>query len=79
MPLEGVIDIGLERTRLAKDRDKLAAEAKKMGQKLANADFVSRAPEEVVSENRERLAAMQSEITRLEAALERLGHNKEFR
>jgi valyl-tRNA synthetase len=34
---------------------------------------VRRAPEEVVEENRERLAAAQAEITRLEAALQRIG------
>ncbi|MEA2736842.1 MAG: valyl-tRNA synthetase [Acetobacteraceae bacterium] len=73
LPLEGLIDIAAERTRLSKERDKLAADAKKTSQKLNNADFVSRAPEEVVVENRERLEAAQSEIARLQAALDRLG------
>ncbi|MGD0103041.1 MAG: valine--tRNA ligase [Rhodopila sp.] len=73
LPLEGLIDIAAERARLAKDRDKLAAEAKKISQKLANADFVSRAPAQVVAENRERLETAQSEIARLQAALDRLG------
>jgi valyl-tRNA synthetase len=72
LPLEGLIDIQLERTRLVKERDKLLADAKKIGQKLANADFVSRAPEEVVVENRERLEAAQSEVARLQVALDRL-------
>jgi valyl-tRNA synthetase len=73
LPLEGLIDIALERGRLIKERDKLLADAKKTSQKLANADFVSRAPEEVVTENRERLEAAQLEIARLQAALDRLG------
>jgi valyl-tRNA synthetase len=73
LPLEGLIDIAAERTRLGRERDKLAADAKKTEAKLANADFVRRAPEEVVSENRERLATAQSEIARLQAALDRLG------
>ncbi len=73
LPLEGLIDIAVERTRLAKERDKLASDAKKTSQKLDNADFVNRAPEEVVTENRERLEAAQSEIARLQAALDRLG------
>jgi valyl-tRNA synthetase len=72
LPLEGLIDIATERARLQKERDKLIAEAKKINQKLGNADFVSRAPEEVVAENRERLDAAQSEIARLQAALDRL-------
>jgi valyl-tRNA synthetase len=73
LPLEGLIDIAMEQARLIKERDKLLADAKKTSQKLANADFVSRAPEEVVTENRERLEAAQLEIARLQAALDRLG------
>jgi valyl-tRNA synthetase len=73
LPLEGLIDIGAERTRLVKERDKLTGEAKKLSQKLANADFVNRAPEHVVAENRERLETMVLEIARLQAALDRLG------
>ena len=73
LPLAGLIDIAAERTRLSKDRDKLIIDAKKTSQKLDNADFVSRAKEEVVAENRERLAAAESEIARLQAALDRLG------
>nr|WP_294520933.1 valine--tRNA ligase [uncultured Rhodopila sp.] len=72
LPLEGLIDIAVERTRLAKDRDKLVIEAKKMRQKLDNPEFVSRAKEEVVAENRERLAGFEAEIARLQAALDRL-------
>ena len=73
LPLTGLIDIAVERARLAKERDRLAVDARKTAQKLANADFVSRAPDEVVAENRERLAAAESEIARLQAALVRLG------
>ena len=51
-----LIDLGAERARLTRERDKAAGEARKIGQKLDNADFVRRAPEEVVEENRERLA-----------------------
>ncbi|PPQ34989.1 valine--tRNA ligase [Rhodopila globiformis] len=72
LPLQGLIDIDAERARLAKERDKVAAEAKKVRQKLDNPDFVSRAKEEVVAENRERLAAFEAEIARLQAALQRL-------
>jgi valyl-tRNA synthetase len=45
----------------------------KPAQKLDNPDFVSRAKEEVVAENRDRLETARSEIARLEAALARLG------
>jgi valyl-tRNA synthetase len=72
LPLAGVIDIGAERARLAKERDKARGEARKIVQKLDNADFVKRAPQEVVEENRERLAAAHADIARLEAALQRI-------
>jgi valyl-tRNA synthetase len=73
LPLADVIDIGAERVRLAKERDKAAGEARKVAQKLDNADFVRRAPDEVVEENRERLAAANADVARLEAALQRIG------
>jgi valyl-tRNA synthetase len=73
LPLAEVIDLAVERVRLAKERDKAAGEARKLAEKLENVDFVRRAPEEVVDENRERLATAQAEIARLEAALRRIG------
>ena len=72
LPLTGLIDIAAERARLSKDRAKAANEADKVVKKLENADFVRRAPEDVVEENRERLAAYRDEITRLDAALQRI-------
>ncbi len=72
LPLADAIDVGGERTRLTRERDKVSSEARKIAQKLDNVDFVRRAPEEVVEENRERLAAMQADIARLEAALQRV-------
>ncbi len=73
LPLEGIIDFAVEKTRLAKEIDKLVGEAKKIEAKLGNADFIARAPEEVVEENRERLAEAQERREKLAAALARLG------
>ena len=72
LPLAGIIDLGAERARLEKERQKSLAEADKVVRKLDNADFVSRAKPEVVEENRERLAAHQAEAARLAAALARI-------
>jgi valyl-tRNA synthetase len=73
LPLSGLIDIAQERTRLERERAKVAGDAEKIARKLENADFVARAPEEVVAENRERLAGLRGEVARMEAALARLG------
>ena len=73
LPLAGTIDVQAERARLAKERDKTLSEIAKVAKKLANAAFVHRAPEEVVAENRDRLAAFQAEVARLEAALRWIG------
>ena len=72
LPLAGLIDLTVERNRLAGARDKALAEAEKMARKLANPEFVARAKPEVVEENRERLAAFQAEAARLEEALGRI-------
>jgi valyl-tRNA synthetase len=73
LPLEGIIDFAAEKVRLAKEIEKLNGEAKKIEAKLGNADFVARAPEDVVEENRERLADAHSRVEKLSAALKRLG------
>jgi valyl-tRNA synthetase len=72
LPLEGIIDFAAEKARLSKEIDKLRSEAQKIKAKLDNADFVARAPEEVVEENRERLAEAEARATKLSAALEKL-------
>jgi valyl-tRNA synthetase len=72
LPLADVIDLGAERARLAKARGVAEGEAKKLSAKLGNKDFVARAAEEVVEETRERLAAAEAEVARLDAALSRI-------
>jgi valyl-tRNA synthetase len=73
LPLEGAIDFAAEKARLTKEVGKLDGEAKKIEAKLNNPDFVSRAKEEVVEENRERLDETRAKIAKMRAALERLG------
>ncbi len=73
LPLEGIIDIPAERQRLNKEIEKIDSEAIKIENKLANADFMARAPEEVVDEQRERLEEGRSRRIKLAEALSRLG------
>ena len=72
LPLAGIIDLGAERARLEKDHGRALAEAEKVRRKLDNAEFVRKAPAEVVEENRERLAAHLAEAGRLSAAIGRI-------
>ncbi len=72
LPLEGVIDRDAERARLSKEIGKLEAEAAKDDKKLANPQFLEKAPETVVAELKERRAETGERIGRLQAALKRL-------
>jgi valyl-tRNA synthetase len=72
LPLADVIDVGKEHVRLSKDIAKLASEAGKIESKLANAQFVAKAPPDVIEEQRERLAEAQQALQKLTAARNRL-------
>jgi len=72
IPLAGLIDLAAERARLERDRGRALGEAEKVTRKLDNADFVRRAPQDVVDENRERLAGFEREAARLAAAIARI-------
>jgi len=66
------IDLTAEKARLTKEIAGHASEIEKTGKKLNNPDFLARAKEEVVEENRERLAEAEAAKAKLEAALARL-------
>jgi valyl-tRNA synthetase len=72
LPLQGVIDIDAEADRLKREIDKVGAEITKIDAKLANDKFVSRAPQHVVEEQRERKADAEAMATKLAQALKRL-------
>jgi len=72
LPLEGVIDIAAESERLRREIEKVGSEIEKIDKKLGNEQFVSRAPEHVVDEQRERRAEAKAAAQRLQAALKRL-------
>ena len=72
LPVAEFIDLAAERARLTKEIASLASDIERTAKKLGNADFVARAPEEVVEENRERLAEAEDTKAKLEGALARL-------
>jgi len=73
LPLEGLIDMEAEKERLGKELAKASDELKKINGKLANENFVSRAPEEVVAEARDRRKHWQERVQELERMIENLG------
>ena len=69
LDLAGTIDVEAERRRLEKDLAAARKEAQQMSAKLGNESFTSRAPAEVVEKSRQRLAAAEADIARLEGRL----------
>lgn len=72
LPLEGIVDLAAEVARLKKEAGKAKAEIGKIDGKLGNADFLARAPEEVVDEQRERRDGEAARLAKIEEALARL-------
>jgi valyl-tRNA synthetase len=72
LPLAGIIDLDQERGRLETEINKAAGEIGKLEKKLANKGFLEKAPEEVIAENRQRLADAQAQKTKLGEALTRI-------
>jgi valyl-tRNA synthetase len=72
LPLAELIDLDAERKRLEAARAKAAAELEKLRAKLADENFVSRAPAQIIEENEDRRKNFAAEISRLDAALARI-------
>ncbi|SMX43828.1 valine--tRNA ligase [Maliponia aquimaris] len=72
LPLADIIDVGEEKARLEKTLGKLAKEISGLKGRINNPKFVESAPEEVVEEARENLAARVGEEAQLKEALARL-------
>jgi valyl-tRNA synthetase len=72
LPLKGVIDLAAERARLSKELTKVEADIKRVDAKLGNADFLARAPEEVVEGEREKREEALARKQKIIEALERL-------
>ncbi|ODT67867.1 MAG: valine--tRNA ligase [Nitrosomonadales bacterium SCN 54-20] len=67
------IDIAAERERLTKELDRVQTEMEKAQTKLANSNFVARAPAKVVEQEKERLANFGTTLGKLKEQLQKLG------
>ena len=72
VPLEGLVDFDVERTRLANQIAKLAEEKDRLSGQLSNANFVDRAPAEKVAELRDRFEELEKQIDTLNNNVEAL-------
>jgi len=72
IPLAGLIDLGAEKARLAKEISRIEVEIKKCEGKLGNANFVANAPAEVVVQERQRITDWNTTLTALREQAQKL-------
>ena len=69
IPLDQLVDLKAELARLNKERDAAVKMAEGIRAKLANENFVSRAPEHVVQTQRDNLARLNDQIAKLDESI----------
>jgi valyl-tRNA synthetase len=72
LPLDGLIDVEAEKTRLNKELEKITTEITKVEQKLANPNFTQKVPAEVLRDHEQRLVDWKAKLDHVKAALEAL-------
>jgi len=70
IPLEGIIDLDVERSRLQKEITRLEGSLIGIGKKLSNEKFVNNAPVEVVEKEKKKKEDWQNNLTKLKSLLE---------
>jgi len=73
LPLKGLVDLDRERERLSREIERLAGQLRGTEKKLANEEFVTRAPEEVVEKEREKASTFRDQRDKLREKLAVLG------
>jgi valyl-tRNA synthetase len=70
VPLEGLIDFNVERTRLTRELQKIQADIVWLEAKLARNDFLEKAPEEVIEKEQNKHQGLKEREGKLAMALE---------
>ncbi len=73
VPLKGLIDLDLERRRLTKELERVTKEHASAEARLANEQFLARAPAEVVTRERDRMGELSTVSAKLRRTLAALG------
>jgi valyl-tRNA synthetase len=69
IPLEDLVDYNAEFDRLSKEKKRLEGEVKRVEGKLSNEGFVSKAPEKVINEEKEKMVKYKDMLEKVEARL----------
>jgi len=69
VPLEGLIDLNAEKKRMSTDIAQKRKSIDGLNTRLNNADFTSKAPEEIITKEKERLDSLNKEVNALEGVL----------
>jgi valyl-tRNA synthetase len=69
IPLTGLIDLKLEKERLAKEINKLIIDIDRIDQKLSNASYIAKAPAEVVMKERQKMQDLDMALEKLRKSL----------
>lgn len=72
VPLEGLIDFEVERARLQKDINRLENQLEVLNNKLQSNDFLKKAPEEVVTREKQKKSDFESSLSKLKTSLDSL-------
>ena len=72
LPLEGLIDMDKEIARLEKELDKLQSELDRVDKKLSNENFVNKAPEKIINEEKEKQQHYQEKYNGVKSRIEQL-------
>jgi len=72
VPMAGIIDVGAEKVRLGKQRERSNSDLERVRSKLENANYVNNAPADVVTKTRQQLADLELQISQLDEQMERL-------
>ncbi|MDN5849965.1 MAG: class I tRNA ligase family protein, partial [Nitrococcus sp.] len=72
VPMAGLVDKAAELTRLDKERQRLGRDLERSERKLANENFLTKAPQPVVQKERAKLAELRSALDRLDRQYERV-------
>ena len=70
IPLEDLVDYNAEYDRLSKEKKRLEGEVKRVEGKLSNQGFISKAPEKVVNEEKEKMAKYKEMLEKVSARLD---------